>query len=213
MDVDKIETSIVMAHYSEDEERTALSKRCILAIQPYRDETTEFILVCNGHYEQELRDYCDQYSERDADASPGKSFNIGARMAHGNILAFLCDDVLVQGNWLEECKEIVLKYPKYLATPSFPLNRKWHELPKIDGYCTNSRVGSDCVVMKRDQYDDIGPFDEVNPMYDGSNYLDRRIKKEYAGMMTKTRLAINLGTGVHSYAKQQQQMGYTYRGK
>jgi hypothetical protein len=204
-----MDTSIVMIHYCEDDARAAIAEKCIKAIQPYRNASTEFILVCNGFYDG-LSAYCDRYQEREADASPGRSFNIGARIAQGNILAFLCNDILVSGNWLDECIEIVLKHPHYLATPAYVSNRKYHELPMVDGYCVNERVGSDILVMTREQFNDIGEFDEVNPMYDGSNYINRRLKKGYPVIMTRKPLAVNIGTG-HSYAKQQAQMGYTYK--
>jgi hypothetical protein len=210
MDVgSRIDTSIIMTHYSENNARTEMALKCILAIQPYRNETTEFILCCNGHY-PELKIYCDQYFDRDADASPGKSSNIGAKAAYGNILVFMCDDILVFGNWLDECKTILERYPKYLATPAYQSKRRWHELSMVDGYCVNKRVGSDIMVMTREQYNDIGKFDEVNPMYDGSNYINRRLKKGYAVMMTKEPLATNLSPNIHSYIKQQEQMKYEY---
>ena len=196
-----------MPHYSEDEHRSEIALTCIKALQEYRNKSTEFILVCNGSY-PELKIYCDKYFERKADPSPGRSFNIGAKHAEGNILAFICDDVLVHKGWLKECIKIVKKYPKYLATPYFPHNRKWHELDPIDGYCVNSRVGSNCVIMTRKQFEDIGRWDEVNPIYDGSNYLNRWIAKGYAVMMTKERLADDLGRRTHSYLKQQEEMGY-----
>jgi glycosyltransferase involved in cell wall biosynthesis len=202
-------TSIIMAHYSEDEDRDAVALRCIHAIQPYRREDTEFILVCNGYYPN-LSVYADIYFEREVDASPGKSFNIGARIAKGNVLVFMCDDILVNDNWLDECRDIVLNHPRYMVTPTYPRKRKYHELPMVDGYYVNHRVGSDIIIMTREQFNDVGEWDEVNPMYDGSNYINRRVQKGYAVMMTKTQLVNNIGTG-HSYARQQAEMGYTYR--
>lgn len=201
--------SIIMAHYSEDDARTELAKKCIQAIQPYRNLFTEFILVCNGYYE-DLSMYCDKYYEREADSSPGRSFNIGARAARGHVLAFMCDDILVNGNWLDECRAIVSNHPGYMATPAYSKNRKYHELPMVDGYCVNERVGSDILVMTRAQWFIVGEWDEVNPMYDGSNYINRRVQKGYSVMMTKIPMAINIGTG-HSYLKQQLEMGYTYK--
>jgi GT2 family glycosyltransferase len=204
-----IDTSIIMAHYSEDEARTELALKCIKAVQPYRSETTEFILVCNGFY-PELKQYCDQYFEREVDTSPGRSCNIGIKAAKGNTVALICNDVLVTGNWLEECKIILEKYPKYIAVAAYQLERKWHEYPPIDGYCVNTRVGSDFGVYKKEYLEDIGPFDEVNPMLDGSNFLNRRIKKGYLCMMTKKPLAFNMAPRIHSYSKQQAKLGYTY---
>ncbi len=43
-----IETSIIMPHYAETEERLEIAKKCIRAVQPHRNATTEFILVFDG---------------------------------------------------------------------------------------------------------------------------------------------------------------------
>ena len=201
-----------MSYYSEDEKRTEVALQCIKAIQPYRNSTTEFILVCNGHYEG-LREYADKYFERDADSSPGRSTNIGIMAAEGNVLAVLSNDALVGGDWLKESIKIVKKYPKYLATSYYPMNRSWHELPSVDGYCVNSRVGSNQIVMTRKQFKDIGPWPEVNPMYDGSEYLNEWARKGYGVMMTKTRWVEDLGRYQHSYLKQQEEMGYSYKNR
>lgn len=207
-----IKTSIIMSYYCEDEKREDIALRCIQAIQLYRNKTTEFILVCNGHYKR-LKKYADKYFERDADCSPGRSANIGIRSAQGNILAILSNDALVSGDWLKEGTYIVKKYPKYLATSYYPMNRAWHELPSVDGFCVNSRVGSNQVIMTRKQFKDIGYYPEVNPMYDGSEYLNTWATKGYAVMMTKTRWVQDLGTAQHSYLKQKEKMGYEYHNR
>jgi hypothetical protein len=204
--------SIIMSHYCEDEQRAEVSLKCIQAIQPYRNKITEFILVCNGHYEG-LREYADKYFERPIDTSPGRSANIGSRAAEGNILAILSNDALVSGDWLKECSAIVKKYPMYMATSFYPNNRTWHELPAVDGYCVNSRVGSNQLVMTRAQYEDIGPWPEINPMFDGSEYINRWSAKGYAVMMTKTKWVEDLGRFRHSYLKQKEEMGYEYKNR
>ncbi len=207
-----IKTSIIMSYYCEDEKREEIALKCIQAIQPYRNKTTEFILVCNGHYKG-LRKYADKYFERDADCSPGRSANVGLAVAEGNILAILSNDALVSGDWLKDCSKIVRKYPMYMATSYYPMNRAWHELPAVDGYCVNARVGSNQIVMTRKQFKDIGGWPEVNPMYDGSEYLNIWAAKGYAVMMTKTRWVQDLGRYQHSYLKQKEEMGYEYHNR
>jgi len=203
----------MMTNYIEDEERRAISWRCIKAVQPYRNSKTEFILNNNGHYEGDYWNYCDKFLEREADSSPGRSHNLSVKIAEGDVFVFMCNDVLVQDDWLEECRDIVLKHPKYLATPFYPLKRKWHELEAVDGYCVNERVGSNIMVMTRKQFEDIGQHPEENPMADGSDYINRWVTKGYAVMMTKTRKAIDLAEHIHSYTKQQAVMGYTYKNR
>lgn len=196
-----------MTHYCEDEEREKIALKCIKAIQPYRGSDVEFILVTNGFYKG-LREYTDQYFEREADSSPGRSVNIGARAANGDLLVVICNDVEVFGNWLEECKEIVLKYPKYFATPVHENWReKWWSKP-IDGRKVNERHGSNCLMLKKEDYFAIGGSPEVSPAYDGSELTNRWVKMGYSVILTKENLANDLAFRKPCYLKQQKLMGY-----
>lgn len=191
-----------MTHFSEDPQRDAIALNCIQGIQKFRNATTEFILVCNGHYDG-LEQYADQYFERvPADDSPGRSTNIGVRAAKGKYIFWLCNDSYLFGNCIEECKKILDENPgKYLVTPMWPKIRKRHELPPVNGYAVNQRLGSAALMLTREQVDDIGPLSEVDPGHDGSELIDRWIDKGYAVMLTKEQYAEDKDPVHHSYTK------------
>ena len=207
----KPEISLIFGHYSEDFERDKLALQCIIALQQFRNNLNlniELIVSCNGHYQGHLKEYADKYIERDADLKPGKTMNDGIKVADGDIFILLANDVLLRTGAIEKTAEILRKYPRYLATPVYYNPRKWHELPMVDGYCVNTRAGSDCLGMTRKQYEDIGPLDEVLINFDMINYINRWMRKGYAVMLTKEILGRNIANGVHSYVKQQKQFKF-----
>ena len=206
-----IKTSIIMTHYAETEERVDIARRCILAVQPHRNKTTEFILIFDGifPYRDEFIKYADQWHERPNDASPGRSWNIGARMAKGNILCFICDDNLLDEGAVAQCVRLVKKYPQYIVTPLPPHpGREGDVYSLVDGYSGNTRGGDQCIFMTRQIFEDIGPRDEVDPFTDGINYVNRRIAKGYHVLMTKKPMAKDMAFGRHSFINQMQRLGY-----
>jgi glycosyltransferase involved in cell wall biosynthesis len=131
--------------------------------------------------------------------------NLGASMATGKYIAFSDDDILFQPGWLEECVEMVEQGEKFMATPVWqPRVRKW-ELPSVNGWRQNYRVGSNCMVMRKTAFDDIGKFSWMrrsikhDASKTGMYYANRITAKGYTFLVTKTRKALDMGIGKHSY--------------
>ena len=201
----KPEISIIFGHYSEDAARDSIALRCLSTIQQFRNKNTEIIVSCNGHYGDSWKLLADKWIERDADIQPGRTINRGITVSEGRIYFIMSNDILLYPGAVEQSAAIVRGYQKYLSTPIYPVKRQWHEKDPIDGYNVNSRLGSNCLCMRKDQYLDIGPFDEVLINFDMVNYINRWIRKGYAVAMTKDILAKDLGLNVHSYKKQEEQ--------
>lgn len=207
-----IETSIIMSHYSEDKRREDIARRCIQAVQPHRNDKTEFILIFNGRYSyrDEFIKYCDQWHERDADASPGRSNNIAYKLAKGKILFILCNDVLLYDGAVAECVRLLKKYEKYLVSPASVTENKmriWGRKLE-DGYLGCDRAGDTVCCLTRKQRENVGPSDEVDPWTDGINLANRRLAKGYTVLLTKEPMCENLAPGIHSFKKQQRMLGY-----
>lgn len=207
-----IEVSIIIGHYSEDKAREDIARRCLIAASKQRNKTTELILILNGRYpyRDEFIKYADQWHERDADSSPGRSGNIGFKMARGNIFFPMCDDVLLQEGAVAECVRLIKEFPQYLISPMKISRYKMRYFGHVldNGYITNDRGGDDCYCITRKQSEIIGPIDEIDPLTDGINYTNRRIAKGYTVLLTKRPMAVNLAQGKHSFMKQSQEMGY-----
>lgn len=187
--------SIIFGHYSETQEREALAIRSLESMQQFRNADCELIISANGHYGDTLKQYADKYIERDADLSSGRTFNVAVKQAEGDIFFFTANDMELEHDAISQCVEIVTKYPKHLATPVYPMIRKHHELPPVDGYAVNERIGSGCFCMTRTQWNDIGPQDEKMIYFDMVNYINRWIDKGYAVMATKRRAGRDIGQG------------------
>jgi len=201
----KPEISILFGHYSEDRERDAIALQCLQAVQQFRSPQVEVILTCNGECPYPLKELCDKWSDRPVDIQPGRTVNEGVKLASGDILFIMSNDVLLYPGAVEKSAEIVRVHKKLLSTCVYPKTRFWHEQPQVSGYNVNLRLGSNCLCMRRDQYEDIGPLDEVLINFDMINYINRWIRKGYAVAMTHEILGKDLGEGVHSYTNLQKE--------
>lgn len=132
--------------------------------------------------------------------------NVGYSMATGNFLCFTDDDIAFSPGWLTECIKMIHLGDKLLATPIHqPGVKKW-ELPPVEGYRRNWRCGSNCMVMKREAFEDIGKFVDftyISPKYDcaktGKEFATRLSRRGYSFLITKERMAKDMAIGVHSY--------------
>lgn len=195
----KPQISILFGHYSEDKERDAIALQCLQAVQQFRSPQVEVILSCNGECPYNLKELSDKWCDRPVDILPGRTVNEGVRLADSDIFFIMSNDILLYPGAVEESAAIVRTHEKLLSTPVYPKTRYWHEQTPVDGYNVNLRLGSNCLCMRRDQYDDIGPLDEVLINFDMINYINRWIRKGYAVAMTHEILGKDLGEGVHSY--------------
>ena len=92
----------------------------------------------------------------------GWAWNQGASLATGSHLCFTCNDIEFHENWLSETIAPLLKYPekKLIATPLITPDKdqdKFYRDP-LDGYRVNTLAGSNCMIMTRDVYEDVGHF-------------------------------------------------------
>lgn len=181
--------SIVLLTYRRGK-REFLSESCLRNLIEVTDYPHELILVDNTFNNWGL--------------SVGR--NHGARMATGKYLCFIDDDIWVIPGWLEGCINLVNFGDKYIATPIHQrLIKKW-ELPNVKGYRHNARTGSNCMVMRREVFNDIGDFADFQFRgipYDaaktGKEYANRVTEKGYSFLLPRHPLALDLGVNQHSY--------------
>ncbi len=200
-----IETSILFGHYSEDKQREDIARRCLQAVAKQRNETTELVLIMNGiyPYRDEFAQYADQWDERPADIFPGRTCNIGMRLARGKIFFMLSNDCLVDDGAVAECVRLIKLYPQYLVSPMFPRRSKRHMNVKLpEGFIGNPRGGDNAVCMTRRQAEDVGWHDEVCCQVDEINYVNRRVAKGYTVLILNKTMATDIGGGAHSYQNQ-----------
>jgi GT2 family glycosyltransferase len=87
-------------------ERPELLGRCLAALQRFRDEGVEYLVVDNAPKTDATRLVVAEFPNvrYQAEPRPGLSYarNTGIRLAQGDIIAFTDDDVLVTESWLQE---------------------------------------------------------------------------------------------------------------
>ncbi len=94
----------------------------------------------------------------------------------------ICDnDIDFKEGWLEECLNFLENHPeKYLATPLAPDNmhiKGKYAVGELDGWKLNLRAGSNCFVISRASYEEIGLFPDHNLA--GSKYVDQYLRLGY----------------------------------
>jgi glycosyltransferase involved in cell wall biosynthesis len=92
----------------------------------------------------------------------GWAWNQGARLATGSFLCFTCNDLLFEDRWLSQTIEPLLKYPdkKLIASPLCTPDKDAEKFYRgeLDGYRLNALAGSNCMIMRKSVYEDVGGF-------------------------------------------------------
>ena len=121
--------------------------------------------------------------------------NDGLRRASRPYIALSDNDILFSDGWLEECVAwLKATSGKYIATPLAPdpMNRKSSRWTgEVDGWKTNSRAGSNCFVVRREDFESIGYFDAHHVA--GSLWCDRYVRMGYTVGVMPTPKATDLG--------------------
>lgn len=87
------------------------------------------------------------------------AWNWGAKLSTGEYLSFVCNDIEFLPGWLPSCMDILEKYPQWIATPF--ITRDKHKMTvdvTEEGWRVNLRSGSNCLVIKRSLFEEIGEW-------------------------------------------------------
>jgi len=193
-------TSIIMLAYDLNQMMRQVTALAIEAIVKYTDEEDyELILVdtvskgCENltFYDtfdvfqfgkREDRRVIKQYL-RDMD-NPGQyeSYNIGAKIAKGDYLCFMQNDVIVTEGWLGN-----MKYPldnnlaKAIQPNQFPKNRKYvkwaYGLDPSGEDCLKGARDAGMTMMARDTFEKIGGWNGKIKMFFGEKDIYERLDK------------------------------------
>lgn len=89
------------------------------------------------------------------------AWNTGAKIATGDTLSFICNDIEFLPGWLNVCMEMLEKYPEreLLATPFITYDKHKYTFEVTpEGYRVNLRSGSNCMVLPRTLWQKVGEF-------------------------------------------------------
>jgi len=119
--------------------------------------------------------------------------NQGAKLATGDYLCFTCNDVMVKPNWLTECVRLLEqnKDRRLVATPLFVSHiHPKYNVEKIGTDRINPYAGSNCLVMDRRTFRDLGDF-HVYSDY-GNQWFREKAIKGYMSIAPPENLAVHL---------------------
>jgi glycosyltransferase involved in cell wall biosynthesis len=125
----------------------------------------------------------------------GYARNLAIKISIGDYLVISDNDILYTDGWLEGCLEFLDNHEgKYLATPLLPDQMKLD--PKyisgyLDNWMLNLRAGSNCFVLTREHFEDIGWF--LNHRIAGTLFNNVFYKKGYLMACMPTPKAKDIG--------------------
>jgi len=129
--------------------------------------------------------------------------NQGIAMAHGSYLCIADNDIFYKAGWLEACLDVLEEYPlrKFWATPlDYPTELNGKRTVRYDAgevtvgveeYKLSQRAGSNCFVIRRDLFEEVGPFE--NHRIAGSVWNDHAVRKGFVGAVTPEQMVYDLG--------------------
>ena len=174
---------VMITHRSDNPDRREITRQSIESLYDTVDNENEIIVLNNE------------------DDTLGRARNIAIKATQGEYLVICDDDILFKPGWLEECIKLVNMGEKFMATPVHQIRIKRWELEPVNGFRCNYRTGSNCMVMKRSTFNDVGWFGEKLGFDNvGKRYANTIVRKGYSFLITKEPMAIDLGFKKHSYA-------------
>lgn len=205
--------SIIICHYSLIDDfgapsagvsppsRSDLVRVLMESLEKYTDYPVEIILMDNGgnpddssYFLEKVREgKINTYVRYKNNMHFAYAFNQGARLATGRYLAFVCNDIELGSGWLSTCINLLERYPerKFIATPFITYDKKKHTIEYLDGNRVNMRSGSNCMVMRRESFYDIGEF--LHHRIAGSIWFTKMFRMGYRTIAPPEDLAIDRG--------------------
>src|SRR3990167_9520369 len=201
--------SVILCHFSQispeqPESRSEGLKETIRTLKEDSDYPIELIVIDNGGNPDDS-DYLlglartgdiTTYVRFHDNMSFGYAWNTGVRIATGDYISFICNDLSFKNGWLKTCIELLEKYPdrKFISSPFITPDKDRSNFNKevlLDGERVNSLAGSNCMVMKRETFWDIGEF--PHHRIGGSAWHRWMHLRGYLVVIPKEDLALHIG--------------------
>lgn len=205
--------SIILVHYSlvddyggkkayaSQDTRSEMLKQSIDAIVKNTKYPAELIVMDNGGNPDDSEYLLDlarkgvitTYVRYANNMQYAFAHNQGAKLATGKYLVFTCNDVVVKPNWLKECIRLIEENNdrRLVATPLFVshINPKYNR-EKIGDDRMNPFAGSNCMVMDRRTWEDLGELYVLGNF--GNQWFINKVRKGYKSIAPPKDLAIHL---------------------
>lgn len=186
-------TSIIIPAYWVHYPAFHFTGNCIGTIREHTDKLKtpyEIILVINGKtgitIDRLEQTYADKVIQLEENVGFAKAVNKGIRVARGEYIAIVNNDVMVWVSWLEGLQEGLKHLDLVMATPMYgnPFARQFEAVKEWNKYCDpieksfSDFVDFSCVLTRKEMFNKIGLFDEQFFMYGEDLDLLRRMKQQ-----------------------------------
>jgi len=136
------------------------------------------------------------YIRNSTNLSFGIGRNQGYACASGNYICIADNDILYKQGWLQACLHIMKKYPDkkiYSSCIEYPTGflKERYDVGTLDGYNLNMRAGSNCFVVRRKDYIEIGGF--YPHRIAGTKWTDKAVKLGYVCAVSPEPLCEDIG--------------------
>ncbi len=191
----KDHVSIIFTHFAMNPERSALAKASLKSLQATIHTPAEIIVVDNGDDLEDSKFFLEECQNkrialyiRNAD---NMHFSYARNQAMpevtGKWVVIVDNDIMYKDHWLELGIKCITYFPdkKLIASPiNYPYVHKrdprWrHGQLEVKGRTFNltERAGSNCMIMKRETYDEMGKF--ALDRKSGCLYTDKLVDAGY----------------------------------
>lgn len=167
--------SIIISHYGMNQERSNLMRSSISSLLDNTRYPFELIVIDNGPNLEDTKFLSEMaaigqittYIRNSNNMHFGWARNQGLSVAQGEYLVVADNDIFYKGDWLTQCIRALEAFPNknIYATPvGYPtpgLTKKYHQgyLEHEEmKYELNMRAGSNCFVVRREDFKKIGGF-------------------------------------------------------
>jgi len=207
--------SIILVHYSlvddfggkkayaDQATRSVMLKKSITSILENTSYPAELIVMDNGGNPDDSEYLLDltrkglitTYVRYGNNMQYAFANNQGAKLATGDFLCFTCNDVTVKPGWLSECVKLIEQNNdrRLVATPFIVshIHPKYNK-EKIGEARVNPFAGSNCMVMDRRTFNDLGDFHVYVDF--GNQWYREKVAKGYKSIAPPEDMAIHLAS-------------------
>lgn len=206
--------SIIIVHYGQIDDfgekaagknppnRSDLIRTMLRSLEEHTDYPCEVIMMDNGGNPDDTDFFVDKVREGTINTlvryKENRNFayawNEGARIATGDYLHFVCNDIQYGPKWLSSCIKIFEDYPdkQWVTTPFITYDKRKHTREVTpEGYRVNMRSGSNCMIVRREDWEKLGEF--PNHKKGGSLWYTKNFRAGWWFVAPKEDLAVDKG--------------------
>lgn len=202
MSTPKKHTSIIWTSWSMNKERQETLRKSLESLI----ETTkgqQIILIDNGEDLEDSKWFLEKthnkeiacYIRNRHNIHFGAARNQGLKSCTGDYIVISDNDIFFEQGWLEECLKVFKEYPNekiivsHLDYPTGMLKERY-DRGYLGKYKLNMRAGSNCFMMKRSTFEEMGYF-EIHKIA-GTKFTDKLVRNGYLTAIISTGKVVDM---------------------